>query len=121
MTGAKQTTTVEAEPAAPKPEPAEPRYSVSEENAIESAESYLDYTAFSTYGLVEQLEYEKFSAKDAKFAVNHIKVDWDEQAVKSAKDYLDYTSFSRDELIDQLVYEGFSRAQATHGVNATGL
>ena len=57
--------------------------------AVESAESYLSYTAFSRKGLIEQLEFEGFSTADATFAVDHITVDWNEQAAKSAKSYLD--------------------------------
>jgi len=98
-----------------------PPLTVSQENAIATAEDYLDYTAFSKTGLAEQLEFEGFSAADAQFAVDHIRVNWNEQAAKSAKDYLDYSSFSRQGLIDQLVYEGFTYAQATYGVNQTGL
>jgi hypothetical protein len=109
---------------APTQEPTqapEPAYTVSQENAIESAESYLDYSSFSESGLIDQLKYEGFSKADASFAVNHIQVDWSDQAAKSAKDYLKYSSFSRSGLIDQLKYEGFSTKQATYGVNQTGL
>ena len=103
------------------PEIAEPEFTVGQENAISAAESYLDYTAFSKSGLIDQLEYEKYSAADARFAVNHITVDWNEQAAKSAKSYLEYSSFSRQGLIDQLEYEGFTTQQAIYGVNTTGL
>jgi hypothetical protein len=103
------------------PEITEPEFTASQENAISTAESYLDYTAFSKSGLIEQLEYEKYSAADARFAVNHINVDWNEQAAKSAKSYLEYSSFSRQGLIDQLEYAGFTTQQATYGVNTTGL
>jgi Host cell surface-exposed lipoprotein len=116
---------IEAEPAEPvikdEPEIAEREFTVSQENAIETAESYLDYTGFSKSGLVGQLKYEKFSPADAWFAVNHIDVNWNEQAAKVAKDYLEYSSFSRQGLIDQLEYEGFTTAQAIYGVNRTGL
>lgn len=39
-------------------------------NAVKKAESYLDYTAFSRSGLIEQLEYEGFSTEDATYAVD---------------------------------------------------
>jgi Host cell surface-exposed lipoprotein len=92
-----------------------------------SAENYLDFSAFSRKGLIEQLssEYgEGFSKADAIYAVNHLDVDWNEQAAKSAKNYLDQSAFSRQGLIEQLSSEygeGFSRAQAVYGVNQTGL
>jgi hypothetical protein len=94
---------------------------VAQENALESAESYLDYTAFSRTGLIEQLEYEQYDTADATWAVDQLDVDWNEQAALSAQSYLDYSSFSRQGLIDQLVYEGFTADQATYGVNQVGL
>lgn len=105
----------------PKPTKAAPVLSVAQENALASAEDYLSYSAFSHSGLIGQLKYEGFSVADATYAVNHIKVNWNEQAAASAKDYLSYSSFSRQGLIDQLVYEGFTVEQATYGVNQTGL
>ena len=98
-----------------------PVETVSQENARESAESYLDFSAFSRSGLIDQLKYEGFSKKDAAYAVDAISPDWNKQAVKSAKEYLDYSSFSRSGLIDQLEYEGFTHAQAVYGVSKTGL
>ena len=94
---------------------------VAQAEAVESAESYLSYTAFSRKGLIEQLEFEGFSTADATFAVDHITVDWNEQAAKSAKSYLDYSSFSRQSLIEQLEFEGFTSAQASYGASQNGL
>ena len=102
-------------------EPPEPKFTVSQENAIETAESYLDSSSFSEQGLIEQLEFEGYPAADAKFAVKHISVNWNEQAAKSAKEYLDYSSFSREGLIEQLEFEGFTTHQAIYGVDKTGL
>ncbi|WP_425310552.1 Ltp family lipoprotein [Ammonicoccus fulvus] len=94
---------------------------VSQRQAVRKANDYLDYSAFSRKGLIDQLEYEGFSTADATFAVDNIKVDWNEQAAKKAQDYLDYSAFSRQSLIDQLEYEGFTTKQAEHGVKAVGL
>gem|GEM_PF-3553503 len=94
---------------------------VSQEQAVRMAKDYLDYTAFSKSGLIDQLKYEGFSTKDATYAVENITVDWQEQAVKMAQDYLDYTSFSRQGLIEQLTYEGFSKEHATYAVGQVGL
>lgn len=107
------------EPDAPEVE--EPVFTVSQENAIQTATDYLAFTAFSESGLIEQLEFEGFSKADARFAVNHIRVNWNEQAAKSAKNYLEFSSFSRQGLIDQLEFEGFTHQQAVYGVNTTGL
>lgn len=92
-----------------------------QENAIRSAKSYLEYSAFSPSGLINQLEFESYSTEDATFAVNSLDINWDEQAIKSAANYLEYSGFSRDGLIEQLEFEGFTTEQATVAVNAAGL
>jgi hypothetical protein len=107
----------EEEPA----EPAEPAETVSQEQARLSAESYLEWGAFSRKGLIGQLKYEGFSRADATYAVSAISVNWNKQAAKSARSYLDTMPLSRVELIDQLEYEGFTTAQAVYGVNQVGL
>lgn len=115
--------------AAPEPEPEpepEPALTVSQQNAIASAQDYLSFQAFSKRGLIDQLSSrygEGFPEADAVFAVNHIEVDWYEQAVKSAKDYLSFQSFSRSGLIRQLdsnYGEGFTHDQAVYAVNQVG-
>lgn len=87
-----------------------------EENASIRASRYLEITAFSFDGLVEQLEYEGFSYSEAVYGAEHCGSDWNEQAAKKAKAYLNIMSFSRSELIEQLEYEGFTRNQAEYGV-----
>lgn len=104
----------------PVPTPEPPPLTISQSNAIASGRSYLDYTAFSRKGLIDQLVYEHYSVADATFAVDWIAPDWNEQAALMAQNYLNYTAFSRQALLDQLVYEGFTRAQAEYGVTAVG-
>jgi hypothetical protein len=110
-----------AEEPAVEPEPVEPAMTVSQEQAVASAQSYIDLTPFSQSGLIEQLVFEKYSEADAQFAVEYIEVDWKEQAALSAENYLEMTAFSREGLIDQLVFEGFTEEQATYGVDQMGL
>lgn len=93
---------------------------IGQSNALETAYSYLSFMAFSYKGLIEQLEYEKFSHEDAVYAADHCGANWNEQAALSAKNYLDLMSFSRDGLIEQLEYEGFTHDQAVYGVEANG-
>jgi len=95
--------------------------SVSRQNAVESASSYLNTSAFSRSGLIDQLEYEGFSNGDATYAVDSLNVDWNEQAAMSAQSYLDINAFSRSGLIEQLEYEGFTSSQAAYGVAQAGL
>ena len=111
----------EESPEPEETEPAEPEMTVSQENAVEKAEQYLEFSAFSRKGLIKQLKYEGFSTKDATFAVDHITVSWKEQAVRKARDYLDYSSFSRKSLIRQLRFEGFSASEAKYGAKKVGL
>jgi len=102
-------------------QPEAPSLTVSQENAIGSAEDYLNFSAFSRSGLIEQLEFEGYSKKDATFAVDNVEVNWNEQAAKSAEQYLDFSNFSRSGLIEQLEFEGFTSKQAIYGAEAVGL
>ena len=95
--------------------------SVSQQNALRSAESYIEFSSFSRQGLIDQLKFEGYSTQDATYAVDAVDVDWMEQAARSAKEYLEYSPFSRQGLIDQLEYEGFTPEQARHGVDEAGL
>ena len=88
-----------------------------EKNALEKAHQYLEYSAFSYTGLIDQLEFEGYTRTEAVYAADNCGADWNEQAVKKAKQYLDYSSFSRSELMDQLEFEGFTHAQAEYAVN----
>jgi Host cell surface-exposed lipoprotein len=114
---------------AEQPAPAAPAPTVSQEQALESAQGYLDMgTGFSRAGLIDQLHSsagEGFSKADAVWAVNHTHANWNHQAVLSAKGYLDMESgFSRASLIDQLSSpygEDFTVAQATYAANQVGL
>lgn len=99
-----------------------PAYSATtgERNALDTAKSYLKYSAFSYTGLIDQLEFEGYSESEAKYGVDNCGADWNEQAVKCAKAYLDTMSFSKQGLIEQLEYEGFTHEQAVYGVEHNG-
>lgn len=93
---------------------------LSQKNAVKSAQNYLEFMAFSKSGLIKQLEYEGYSEEDSTYAANQITVDWKEQAVKSGKSYLEIMPFSRDGLMKQLKYEGFTDEEAEYAVSETG-
>jgi hypothetical protein len=107
--------------------PTKPKYTVAQKQAIQSARGYLDMGGTSRAGLIDQLSSkygEGFKTADARFAVNHIKVDWNAQAVESVKGYLDMGGFSRAGLIAQLSSksgEKFTLAQAKYAVRRVGL
>lgn len=91
-----------------------------EKNALETAKSYLRYSAFSYEGLIDQLEYEGYSYSEAKYGADNCGADWYDQALKCAESYLKYSAFSKSGLVDQLEYEGFTSDQASYGVEGCG-
>lgn len=97
-----------------------------QQNAVRSAESYLDFSSFSRQGLIDQLSSEfgdQFAVEDATVAVDSLNADWNEQAAESALSYLDLSGFSCQGLIDQLSSEfgsQFTVEQATYGANQAG-
>lgn len=106
---------------------AEPAGTAAQMNALRSAEDYLSFKGFSKAGLIDQLSSEYgdgYAKADAKWAVDHLDVNWNEQAVRVARDYLDMKGFSRKGLIDQLssAYgEQFTVKQATYAADKLGL
>lgn len=109
-----------ADTPAPAPAPAS-NLTPSQENAVRSAESYLDLMGFSRQGLIGQLEFEQYSTDDATVAVDSLFVDWNAEAAQSAASYLETMAFSCGSLIDQLEFEGFTPDQATFGAAQTGI
>lgn len=103
---------------APTPEN---KQTTSQKSAIKTAENYLRIKGFSRSGLIEQLKFEQFSEADATYAVDNIKIDYNEQAKKSADSYMSIKGFSRGGLIDQLKFEGFTQSQAEYGADSVGL
>lgn len=94
--------------------------SLGELNALDSALSYLRFTNFSYSGLIDQLEFEGFTASEAKYGVDHCGANWSEQALEDAKSYLEFTSFSKSGLKGQLEFEGYTSEQAKYGVENCG-
>lgn len=113
---------------APSSAPAAPQYTVSQQQAITAAGQYLAMgSGFSREGLIQQLDSSAgsgFSVADAMFAVNHIKVNWDQQAALAAKGYMQLGGFSYSSMVQQLessAGSGFTYAQAVHGAKSVGL
>jgi hypothetical protein len=91
---------------------------VSQQNAVRKAESYLRSSAFSRSGLISQLEFSGFNSADATYAADSLGTNWSNQAIKKAESYLRSSAFSRSGLISQLKFSGFSEADATLGTDA---
>ena len=108
-------------------DPSRSKVTLAMENALSAAQDYLDYSAFSRQGLIDQLSSKYgsgFGVEDATWAVSQLSVDWRQQAVSAAKDYLNFSSFSRQGLIDQLSSpygSQFTLEEATYAVNKIGL
>ncbi len=91
-----------------------------EKNALAKANSYLNFSAFSYKSLIDQLEYEGFTASEAKYGADNCGANWNEQALRKAKNYLDFSAFSYSGLVGQLEYEEFTHEQAVYGVDNCG-
>lgn len=109
--------------------PTTPALTTSEQQAVESAQSYLsNLGGFSEYGLLQQLtssEGAGFSTADAQFAINYLHPDWYQQAVQSAKSYISNVGgFSAASLYQQLTSTdggGFTPGQANYALKQVGL
>lgn len=97
-----------------------------QENAVRSAQSYLELMGFSRQGLIDQLSSEygdQYDVADATVAVDSLDVDWNAQAVRSAESYLELTGFSCQGLVDQLSSEygdQYTTEQAQHAAAQVG-
>lgn len=90
------------------------------QQALKKAKSYIGMMAFSYEGLIEQLEYERFTTEQAKYGADNCGANWNQQALKKAKSYLGINSFSYNGLIGQLEYEKFTTEQAKYGADNCG-
>src|SRR4051812_19846617 len=64
----------------------EPALTQGQQEALQSAEDYVDLAGISKAGLIEQLSSsagEGFSKADATYAASHVDVDWNAEAVQS--------------------------------------
>lgn len=95
-----------------------------QQEAVDEGRDYLDSSAFSKQGLIDQLDSDygaQYKKKDAEKAVAFLdkyEVNWNKQAVRAAKEYRESSHFSTQGLIDQLDsdYGGqFTHSQAVYG------
>ena len=91
-----------------------------QKNALAKAKQYLKIIPFSHDGLVDQLEFDKFSHEDAVYAADNCGADWRDQACMKAKQYLENIPFSYQELVDQLEFDKFSHDDAVYAVDHCG-
>jgi len=106
-----------------------PSYTVAQQQAITAAKGYLSMgQGFSKAGLIDQLsspDGNGFSLKLARFAVEHVKVNWRQQAVIAARGYMSLgEGFSYSGLVEQLDSPDggqFTVAQAEYAARKVGL
>ena len=97
-----------------------------QQNAVRSAQQYLNFQGFSRTGLIRQLSSDfgdAYEVHDATVAVDSLDVDWNEQAVRSAEQYLEIQGFSCQGLIRQLSSDGgdgYTKSQAEYGARQAG-
>lgn len=100
-----------------------PDLTAGQQEALQSAKSYLELGGISKAGLIEQLSSsagEGFPKADATYAAAHVGADWNAEAVESAKSYLKLGGMSKSGLIEQLsssVGEQFTLPQAQYGAD----
>ena len=96
-----------------------PELTSNQERALRSAQNSIDREGYSPLSLIQHLRYDEgFSKADAKFAVEHVRANWEELAVESAQERVDGTDgYSPTSLIGHLRYEsGFTKADAMSAV-----
>lgn len=103
-----------------------PGYTLEPQNALEQAQSYLQFSSFSRQGLIDQLSSEYGSGYPvdvATWAADTVGADWNAEAVEQAQSYLEYSSFSRQGLFDQLTSpygSQFTADEANYALAAVG-
>lgn len=90
------------------------------QNALKKAKDYLQVSAYSHDGLVEQLQFEGYSEDEAIYGADNCGADWNEQAAKKAEQYMEMSAYSKDALEKQLKFDKFNDEQAKYGVEAVG-
>lgn len=90
--------------------------------ALNSAQEYSDEQYMSKQGIYQQLispDGDKYPADAAKYAVDHVKADWNQNALKTAQEYQSEGDMSNAEIQDQLSSpdgENFTPEQAQWAV-----
>ena len=90
-------------------------------NAVEQANTYLEYTSTSRDMMIyvlEEIYY--FTNEEAIYGVSNCGADWFEHAVKCAENYLEFMPMSRTQLYNQLEYEKFTVEQIEHALKTVG-
>ncbi len=93
------------------------------QNALRSAQNYVNIMSFSEKGLFEQLtsEYgDQYPEDAAQYAIENVEVDYYEEALEAAKNYQEIMPMSDQELLEQLTSEygdQYTKEQAQYALD----
>lgn len=89
--------------------------------ALNKAKSYSNTMHMSKEGIFNQLtsEIDGFKEADARYAVDHLKANYNKNALEKAKDYANTQNMSNDAIYNQLTssIEGFTEEQAQYAID----
>lgn len=89
-------------------------------NALAMAKRYMDPLGFSKLGLYYQLSSQYgsgFNEDAAKYAINHIDINWNESALARANKYAQTAYMSKKFIYKQLIFEKFTDKEAKYAFN----
>ena len=94
---------------------------ISEKNALKSAESYSNTLHMSKKGIYNQLisTVEGFTKEEAQYAIDNIEADWKENALETARTYQNSLSMSKKAIYNQLISsaEAFTKEEAQYAID----
>lgn len=95
-----------------------PASSIGEQNALNSATGYINYSDFSEQKLRDQLKYEGFTEDEIDYAIDNVIADYNQEASDRATIYYTTQSLSKARVIQQLEYEGYTQSQIEYAIGS---
>lgn len=96
----------------------DPTITIGQENALDKATSYIEFSDFSQQGLRRQLEFEGFTSEEIDYALEYVPVDYEQEASDRALAYYTTQSLSKTGVRDQLEFEGYTSEQIEYAINS---
>ena len=108
--------------AAPTPTAQKEEIPIEYQSALNRADNYCDLMHMSKEAIYDQLisEYENVSPEAARYAVNHVKADWNDNALQKARVYSDTMYMSQTAIYEQLISEHgekFTESEAQYAMD----
>lgn len=97
---------------------ADPTITIGQENALDKATSYIEFSDFSQHSLRKQLEFEGFTSEEIDYALEYVPADYEQEASDRALAYYTTQSLSRTGVRNQLEYEGFTNEQIEYAISS---